>query len=168
MVEVAKLKKIKAIFFDVDGVMTDGGVQLREDGEWVRRFNVRDGIGIKFLIQHGYHVCVITGAKSGDVIKRIEFLGIPHFYRGIVDKTFVFDEHLKKHNLKEEECSFIGDDVFDLPLIERCGFGVTVPNAVDECLEKADYITKREGGTGAVRELCDLVIKYSEQGKGNP
>lgn len=166
MLEVARLKPIQCVFFDVDGIMTDATVQLREDGEWVRRFNVRDGEGIRSLIRAGFHVGVITGAKSGDVIKRIEFVGIPHFYRGITDKLEVFDKHLKEHGILPEHCAYMGDDSFDLPVLKKVGFSVTVPNAIEDVLETAHYTTKRGGGHGAVRELCDLLMKYSDKGNG--
>lgn len=160
MLDVQRIRNVKALLLDVDGVLTDGCVQLREDGEWVRRFNVRDGVGIKMLIEKGYDICVITGAKSGDVIKRVEFLGIPHFYKGIVDKEVVFDEYLKETGLKEEQCAYIGDDIFDVPLLKRVGFSASVPAAIDEAKEVAGYTTVRRGGEGAVREICDLIMKF--------
>lgn len=164
MQDFSKLHSIRSIFFDVDGIMTDGSVQLREDGEWVRRFCVRDGEGIRALLRRGFHVGVITGARSGDVIARMEFLGIPHVYRGISDKWEVFERHLQTYSLDAENFAYMGDDIFDLPVLEKVGFSVSVPFAVDSVLERVDYITKRPGGHGAVRELCDLVCKYSQWG----
>ena len=112
------------------------------------------------MLDLGYDICVITGAKSGDVIKRVEFLGIPRFYKGIVNKEEVFDEYLKESGFSEEECAYIGDDIFDVPLLKRVGFSVTVPSAIDEATETASYLTTRRGGEGAVREICDLIMQH--------
>lgn len=165
MLNIQKIKPIKSLLLDVDGVLTDGCVQLREDGEWVRRFNVRDGVGIKMMLDLGYDICVITGAKSGDVIKRVEFLGIPHFFKGIVDKEEIFDQYLQESGFKEEECAYIGDDIFDIPLLERVGFSASVPSAIDSAKEVASYLTTRHGGEGAVREICDLIMKHGALSK---
>ncbi|MFK8138547.1 MAG: KdsC family phosphatase [Bdellovibrionales bacterium] len=162
MLEIAKLKNIKALVLDVDGVLTDACVQWTESGEWVRRYNVRDGVGIKLLQKKGFIIGVITGAKSRDVTERVEFLGIEHFYNGIVDKTIALDDFVEKTDLRADQIAYVGDDIYDVELFSRVGFAVTVPGAIDEALEKASYITKREGGKGAVREICDYLLKYSD------
>lgn len=151
------LKNVKLLILDVDGVLTDGTIALNSEGEWTRRFQVRDGVGIKSLMKKGYEVAVITGAKAKDVRERIKFLGIPHFYENIVDKSEVLPKLLDKLKLKAENCAYIGDDIFDIPILKEVAFSATVPNAIDEALETALYVTKRNGGAGAVREICDLI-----------
>ncbi|MGE3974901.1 MAG: KdsC family phosphatase [Bdellovibrionales bacterium] len=158
--DISLLKQIKMLISDVDGVMTDGTIWLDTDKQWKRIFSVYDGVGMKLLMEKGYQVGVITGGKSEDVKTRMEFLGIPHFYDGVGDKVPSFEDILKKTGLKANEIMYIGDEIFDIPLIERVGVGVSVPNGVDGAKSKAKYITKCAGGTGAVREICDWLLKY--------
>ncbi len=155
-----KLKNIKALVLDVDGVLTNGKIWLDTDSEWKREFCVKDGVGIKRLLEAKYQVAVITGGKSHDVRTRAKFLGILHFYEGALNKEPSYEDLKSKTGFQDSELCYIGDEIFDLPIIRSCGFGVTVASAVDEVREGADYITRSPGGDGAVREICDLLMNH--------
>jgi 3-deoxy-D-manno-octulosonate 8-phosphate phosphatase (KDO 8-P phosphatase) len=157
--DVSRLKRVKMLLCDVDGVMTNGEIWLDSQNHWKRTFSVYDGVGLKMLMDMGYRVGVITGGKSIDVRTRMEFLGIEFFYEGIGDKTPPFNEILEKTGFKPDEVAYIGDELVDVPIIEKVGVGVSVPNGVREAREKAAYITKAKGGDGAVREICDLILE---------
>lgn len=147
------------LVLDVDGVLTD--TRMWFDGtEWRRFFSVRDGVGIKRLIESGYKIAVITGSKTEDIRARVKSLGIHYFYEGAQDKEPSFLQLQKDSGLKPDEMAYVGDDIFDVPLIQSVAFSATVPEAVDEVMEVADYVTRRPGGCGAVREICDYIYKY--------
>lgn len=148
------------LVLDVDGVLTDCRLWLGPNGEWQRFFSIRDGVGIKRLIESGYKLAVITGSKAEDVRARVKSLGIQYFYEGALDKEPSFLQLQKDSGIKPSEMAYVGDDIFDIPLIQAVAFGATVPEAVDEVLEVARYVTRRPGGNGAVREICDYIYKY--------
>lgn len=148
------------LVLDVDGVLTDCRLWMDANGEWKRIYSVRDGVGIKRLIENGYKLAVITGATAVDVRARVKMLGINYLYEGAVDKTPPFQQLQKDSGILPQEMAYVGDDIFDIPLIEAVALGVTVPEAVDEVKEAAHYITRRPGGNGAVREVCDYIFKY--------
>ena len=153
---------------DVDGVLTDGRLWITDDGKWRRSFHILDGVGIKLLQEEGYDVGVISGGQSDDVALRMRFLNIKHCYLDAGDKRQPFENILRDTNLKPQEIAFIGDEVFDIPVLKEVGFAVTVPHAVDEVKKAAHYVTKRPGGFGAVREVIDLIRKHgalSKRGK---
>ena len=158
--DVQKLKSIKMLVLDVDGVLTDCRLWMDSNGEWKRIYSVRDGVGIKALAEAGYKLAIITGAQATDVRARAKMLGFHYFYEGAVDKWPSFELLQKESGFRPEEMAYVGDDVFDIPLIEAVGFGATVPEAVDEVIEVAKYVTKRPGGNGAVREVCNFILKY--------
>lgn len=150
---------------DVDGVLTDGRLWISDDGKWRRFFHVRDGVGMKLLMDEGYDVGVISGGKSDDVIQRMSFLNIKYFYLEIANKIQPFEEILQKTGYAEDEIAFIGDEIFDIPVLERVGFAATVPGAVKEVQKSAHYCTKVEGGFGAVREVVDLIRNFGALSK---
>lgn len=158
-----KLKKIKMIVTDVDGVLTNGGVTYTSDGQEIKTFSVLDGTAIKFARRLGYIVVFLTGRKSSIVQARAEELGVEEVHQKIWDKKKVYSELLKKYELTDEEVCCIGDDVLDLGILQSAGLAVTVPNAVAEIKEIADWVTERSGGQGAVREVMDQIFKV--QGK---
>lgn len=163
--EISKLKNIKMLVLDVDGVLTD--TRLWYDGsEWRRFFSIRDGVGIKRLIESNYQLAVITGSKAEDIRARVKSLGIQYFYEGALDKGPSFLQLQKDSGISPQEMAYIGDDIFDIPMIEEVAFGATVPEAVDEVIEIADYVTRRPGGLGAVREICDFIYKYGAFSSG--
>lgn len=158
--DVQKLKSIKMLVLDVDGVLTDCKLWMDSNGEWKRVYCVRDGVGIKALAQAGYKLAIITGSEATDVRARAKMLGFHYFYEGAMDKRPSFEKLVQDSGIKPEEIAYVGDDVFDIPIIQSVGFGATVPEAVDEVIEIAQYVTKRGGGNGAVREVCNFILKY--------
>lgn len=158
--DILKLKTIKMLVLDVDGVLTDCRLWMDSNGEWKRIYSVRDGVGIKALAEAGYKLAVITGSEASDVRARVKMLGFHYFYEGAVDKWPSFQKLMRESGLNAGEIAYVGDDVFDIPLIQAVAFGVTVPEAVDEVIESAHYVTKRPGGNGAVREVCNFILKY--------
>lgn len=157
----SRLKNIKALVTDVDGVLTDAMIWWDSDKQWKRKFSVRDGVGLKLLMESGYKVGVITGGRSEDVQTRMKFLGVHYYYDGISgDKYEPFQDLLKQSGLQPSEILYIGDEVYDVSVMKLCGIGVTVPDAVEEAKQAAHYVTKVPGGFGAVREVCDLIRKH--------
>lgn len=153
------VNKIQLIIFDVDGVLTDGGLYFTEDGAEFKRFNSLDGHGIKMLKDNGVEVAVITARDSKTVAYRMKNLGIAHFYQGQSDKVVAFSDLLQKLNLSADEVAYVGDDVIDLPVMTKVGFAIAVANAHDTVKQYANLITEKSGGHGAVREVCDFILK---------
>ncbi len=154
-----RAKRIKVVIFDVDGVMTNGGLILGDDGLEYKAFHSQDGLGMKLLKASGVQMALITGRTSNVVVKRAENTGVARFYQGIEDKLEAFNELLKEFQISAEDCAFMGDDVVDLPPMRRCGFAVTVPHAMPLVKEHSHYITTRGAGNGAVREICELIMR---------
>lgn len=154
------------LVLDVDGVLTDCRLWMDANGEWKRIYSVRDGVGIKRLIEAGYKLAVITGAKAEDVRARVKMLGMHFLFEGAADKEPSFLELQEQSGLKPEEMAYVGDDIYDIPLIQAVAFGATVPEAVEEVIEISRYVTKRPGGNGAVREVCDLILKHGAFSSG--
>ena len=153
-----KIKNIKLVSFDCDGVLTDGSIHYSLKGDITRVFHALDGQGLKYLMEHHFIVAIITASTSEIIRRRAEDLGIDHIYSGCLDKMDAWDELKTIYNLSYEQMCHIGDDLPDLPLIEKAGFGVTVPNGVEQLKTTADYTTKAYGGQGAARELAELLI----------
>lgn len=154
-----KLKKIKLFLSDVDGVMTDATIWLDSSMKWKRRFNVLDGMGLLRLKAQNIQIGIITAADADDVRFRFNFLKVDHFYEKSSDKGLALKEIVKKTGFDLSEIAYIGDDLMDLPVIESVGFGATVPNSLEEVQAKADYVTMRRGGEGAVREVCEMILR---------
>ncbi len=154
-----RAKKIKVVIFDIDGVMTNGGLMLGDDGLEYKNFHSQDGLGLKLLRNTGIEMAIITGRTSNVVVKRAENIKIKHIYQGVEDKLEAFEQLLKDFKVSPDECAFMGDDVVDLPPMRRCGLSVTVPHAMPLVKRYAHYITAREAGHGAVRELCELIMQ---------
>lgn len=159
-----RLKKIKLLILDVDGIMTDGRIFWLEGHGWTRQFHVRDGYGLKLLMKAGIQVAIISGGDSKDVRTRMEFLKIPYIFLGDEDKLKALDKIVAASKLSTEQMAFMGDDLYDIPVIEKVGFSATVPQAVEPVKERVHYITEANGGWGAVREIADAVRK--SQGLG--
>ncbi len=155
---IEKIKPIRLIAFDVDGIMTDGGLYLSDSGEEFKRFHSLDGHGLKMLKASGVELAIITGRTSRCVEMRALNLGITHVYQGIHKKWDAMQDLLNKLQLAPEVAAFMGDDVVDLPAMRRVGFAITVPKAPPVVHEYAHYTTKHEGGNGAVREVCELIM----------
>ncbi len=155
---IEKARKVKCLICDVDGVLTDGTLYLDNHGNELKAFNVQDGMGLKLLMAAGIEVAVITTARSAVINHRMEQLGITLYYKGQVDKREAYEKIKQQLHLADEEFAYIGDDLPDLPLIMKVGFGVTVANALPQVKEIADWQTVQSGGKGAVRELCDFIL----------
>lgn len=156
---VARFKEIKLLILDVDGVMTDGGLMIGDDGQEYKIFHAHDGLGMKLLKSTGVELAIITGRTSNVVKKRAESTGVAHFYQGAEDKLSAWQDLIKKTGVKPEESAFMGDDVVDLPPMIRCGLALAVPNAPKLVLDNAHYTTQKAGGRGAVREVCELMMQ---------
>ena len=156
-----KAGKIKLLILDVDGVMTDGSIVLDNEGNEFKRFHVRDGHGIKMIQRAGIKVAIITGRKSKVVEIRAKELGITEVYQKIFKKSVVFEKLIKKYKCRDENVAFMGDDVVDRELLKRAGLSAAPADAEDEAKKLADFVAKRNGGRGAVREFTDLILKSS-------
>lgn len=154
-----KLENIHLLLLDVDGVMTDGSIIYDGNGLETKCFNVKDGHGIKMLQRHGIHVGIITGRTSAVVGIRAQELGIELVYQGALKKLESYDDIKAKTGLDDSQIAYVGDDVIDVPVMRRAGFAAAPPDALPEVLAVADYVTFRHGGRGAVREVCDLILK---------
>ncbi len=153
-----KAKKIKAIIFDVDGVLTDGGIVYDNNGMEYKRFNVKDGQIIKYLRKYNILTGVITGRDSQVVRNRCNELKIDFHYHGVEDKLEKFRLALDSFNLKASEVAYVGDDINDLPVLVRCGLSCTPADGHEAVKEKVDYVSVKQGGYGVLRDLADLVL----------
>jgi 3-deoxy-D-manno-octulosonate 8-phosphate phosphatase (KDO 8-P phosphatase) len=153
-----KARNIRLAIFDVDGVLTDGSLYLTDGGEEIKAFNSRDGHGMKMLRESGVELAIITGRVSRCVELRAKNLGIDLLFQGVADKARAFAELLAARGLAAATTAYMGDDVVDLPVLIRCGFAVTVPDAPLAVKERADYVTQAQGGRGAAREVCELIM----------
>lgn len=157
--------QITTLIFDVDGVFTNGEVIVMEDGTFVRTMHTRDGQALKFAMEAGYHVAIMTKGFSEGVRKRFEILGVNYIYDKLHDKTNAFHDFKSKLNLKKEEILYMGDDIPDLTVYPLAGISVCPADGAFENLERAMYITARNGGQGCVREIIEKVMR--QQGKWN-
>ena len=153
-----RLAELRLVAFDVDGVFTDGRFYLSDEGIESKAFNTQDGFGIRRLIDAGFEVAVISGRRSAATGIRMDELGVTHVILGTGDKVAAFDTLISSLGIAASECAFVGDDIPDLPLLDKVGYSIAVANAVEEVREFCDYTTKAAGGHGAVREVCDLVL----------
>lgn len=144
---------------DADGVLTNGSIVYTHQGEEIKSFNVKDGLGIRLLIQVGILVCVITGRQSHALRHRCNNLGIKYVFDGILEKPSVLSTLIKETGVSAHEMAFMGDDLPDLHLMEAIGFSVAVADAASEVVQSADWVTSAKGGNGAVREFCELLLK---------
>lgn len=150
--------EIRLLVLDVDGVMTDGRIYLGGRGEEIKVFDVRDGYGLKRLMAAGVEVAVITGRSSEALERRACEIGIREVHQGVEDKGALLDRLLFERDLRADAVCCVGDDLPDLPLLQRAGLGVAVADAAVEVRDAAAVITKRRGGRGAVREVCELIL----------
>lgn len=152
-------KKIKLLILDVDGVMTDGGIILDNEGNEFKSFNIRDGHGVKLLLRYKVNVAIITGRQSKVVERRAAELGIREIHQDCKKKLTVYEEIKKKYVLQDKEIAYIGDDIVDIPILKRVGLPVVVADADTEAKTFAMIVTQSRGGHGAVREISELILK---------
>ena len=161
-----RLKKIKMLLLDVDGILTDGRITYSSDGTETKSFDVKDGQGLKMIQRAGIEVGIITGRQSTIVEHRAEELGIKILYQGVKDKLVPFREILEKYRLNEEEIAYVGDDIVDLPILLKVGFSATVADALLDVKNNVHYVATLAGGRAAVREICDLILQESGRWDG--
>ena len=155
--------KIKAALFDVDGVMTDGGLTLDEDGKEYKTFNAKDGQGLVMLNRAGIITVIITAKDSFMVKKRFESLGFTRIYQGQRNKERALEEVVDDFELKFDQIAYMGDDLPDLGVLRRVGLPSCPKDAVTEVVKTCRFVSSKDGGRGAVRELCDLILKNRPQ-----
>lgn len=154
----ARAKKIRCVFIDIDGVMTDGKLYLTHDGEELKAVNVRDGYGMKALLKAGIQIGIISGRPSVAMQKRLKFLGIEHVYLDQDDKLPAYEEVKKKMGITDAHCAHIGDDVLDFPLFERVGLSACPSDAHPRAARLAHFKSRHKGGDGTIREVADLIL----------
>ena len=155
---LSRAKLIRLMAFDVDGVMTDGGLFLSDSGEEFKRFNSLDGHGLKMLRASGVEVAIITGRNSRCVTARAQNLGIAHVFQGVENKLETMLELLNMLKLPRDAAAYMGDDVVDLTVMRHVGLSISVPESPRLVREHSDYVTQCNGGHGAVREACELIM----------
>lgn len=153
------LTKIKALAFDVDGVLSAETIVLHPNGEPMRTVNIKDGYALQLAVKMGLHVAIITGGKTEAVRKRYEGLGIPDVYLGCSVKIKTYDEFLNKYGLKDEEVLYMGDDIPDYEVMKRCGCPCAPSDAAPEIKELSVYISHHKGGHGCGRDIVEQVLK---------
>jgi 3-deoxy-D-manno-octulosonate 8-phosphate phosphatase (KDO 8-P phosphatase) len=154
----ARAERLKLMIFDVDGVMTDGSLYFTDAGTEIKVFNARDGHGLRMLLAEGMTLAIITGRRAECVAWRMKNLGIEHVYQGIGDKRAAFHELIAKLDVKACEAGFMGDDVIDLEVMAACGFSAAPADCHELNRQRADYVSSRPGGRGAVREVCEFIL----------
>ncbi|MCG6892640.1 MAG: HAD hydrolase family protein [Desulfobacteraceae bacterium] len=158
-----KFRRIRLLAMDVDGVLTDGRITYGDAGIETKTFHVHDGLGIRLLLHHGIRVCVVTGRRSEALQRRCRELGIDAVFDGVSDKAAVMDEIRSRWQLAEEDIACMGDDLPDMAMMEQAGLRIAVADAREPVKSMADVVTRSAGGKGAVREICDRILK--SQGK---
>lgn len=158
-----KMAQIRLLALDVDGILTNGVIYYADNETEIRGFFTQDGVGIKLLQQAGIKVAIISAKKSPAVLKRMQDLGIQHIYLGQEEKLIAFEDLKEKVQLTDSQIAYMGDDLPDLPVLLRAGLALSVPDAPNIILQHVDYVTEKKGGKGAVREVCELILKHQQQ-----
>lgn len=156
---IARAARVRLMIFDVDGVLTDGGLMFTGSGDTMKVFNSLDGHGAKLLREAGIDTAIITGRRSDIVAVRAKELRITHLFQGVENKRVAFARLLADTGLAPDDCGYMGDDWPDLAVMLQCGLAAAPANSHPDVLDRAHWVSQRQGGHGAVRELCDLVLK---------
>lgn len=154
-----QLHKITCFIFDYDGVLTDGTVYPSADGDLMRAANVKDGYALQLAVKHGYRVAIISGGQSDSMTQRLKSLNIQDVFLGVSNKIEAYEAYCAQHGLRHDEIMYMGDDIPDLELLQRVGVSACPADAAEEILEVVDYISHKEGGRGAVRDVIRQVLK---------
>ena len=157
------LNQITTFIFDVDGVFTDGTIQINENGELLRTMHTKDGFALKTAVDQGYNVCIISGGRNEGVRKRFRSLGVTDIHLGAHHKLEPFDEYTDVYNIPKENVLYMGDDIPDIPVLQQVGLPTCPQDAVTEVKAVSKYISNKEGGKGCVRDVVEQVLKV--QGK---
>ncbi len=155
--------RIRLIAFDIDGVMTDGGLHYTDEGGELKTFNVQDGLGIKLMQRAGFEIAIVTGRTSGVVANRARDLEIEHVFQGVRDKGATMDQLRSQLGLEWAECAFMGDDLIDIPALRRCGLAIAPANASPVVRQFIHLHTQAGGGAGAVREACEFILAAQDK-----
>ncbi len=158
-IPVKEILPLKMLLLDVDGVLTSGGVIYNDEAAETKIFSVKDGLGIRLLMDSGIKVGIITGRRSGALLARTRNLGIDFVYDGVKDKEVVLEKIVSEHELGYDEIAFAGDDLPDIRVMKKVGCPFTVADSCSEVKDVAVYTTEKRGGRGAVREICELILK---------
>lgn len=161
------LTDITTFIFDVDGVLTDGTITVTTDGEMLRTMNIKDGFALKTAIDAGYNMCIISGGSNEGVRKRLAGLGIKDIYLGAHNKIEQLDAYLNKNNIKKSQVLYMGDDIPDYPVMILAGLPCCPQDAVPEIKAISKYISHKNGGKGAVRDVIEQVLKMHGKWNGN-
>lgn len=154
-----RVRQLRLMAFDIDGIMTDGRLYMTESGEEMKAFHTLDGQGLKLLMESGVEVALLTARRSTIVERRSSELGIRMLRQGLSDKLAAIREIQSDLDISMDQSGYAGDDIVDLPILSRCGFSATVPDAPESIRSRVHYVTRKRGGMGAVREICELVLK---------
>ena len=157
-----KLKKIRLVITDVDGVLTDGGIFYSKNGEFLKKFNTRDSMGMELLLNCGIKTVMLTRENSEIVKKRAKKIKIVELYSGVTDKKSILPKILKNYNVRIDEIAYIGDDINDLEIMRSIGFAATPNDGNTEVKKISNYICKMKGGEGAFREIADLILGFNK------
>lgn len=157
------LKHITTFIFDVDGVLTDGTIQVNTHGEMFRTMNIKDGYGLKTAVDQGFHVCIISGGSNEGVRVRLKNLGIKDIFLGVQHKTKVLEDYLKANNIKPENTMFMGDDIPDYEIMKKIGLPVCPQDAVQEIKAISKYVSHKKGGKGCARDVIEQVMKVQDK-----
>lgn len=153
-----RAKDVKCVIFDIDGVLTDGALYYGADGEMLKRFNVKDGVGIKLLRRYGIEVAVISAKSSAPLQRRLNDLGIQNYYLGLSDKLEGLSRIINALELKESEIAYVGDDVIDISVMLKIGLPIAVADAYGMVKDAAILVTEAKGGCGVAREVADFIL----------
>lgn len=154
-----KASAIRLLIVDIDGVMTDGKIYTSASGEAFKAFDVKDGLGLKMLMRNGIGVAVITAKESGIVARRLAELGVKDVFQGVSDKAAKFNSLIREKGLAPEACAYIGDDLPDIAVMSLAGLSAAPSDATEIIRERADFVSRKPGGAGCVREVAELILK---------
>ena len=154
-----KAADIKLVIFDVDGVLTNGGLFFGDSGEEYKMFNSKDGHGMKMLQDSGVHIAIITGRTSNVVTQRMINLGVEHVFQGVADKNIAYQELKAQLGIDDNNIAYMGDDVIDLPVMTKVGLPMAVADAHPVVIENAAWTSQHKGGHGAAREACEMIMQ---------
>tara|TARA_B110000008_G_scaffold122786_1_gene125224 strand:- start:1547 stop:2056 length:510 start_codon:yes stop_codon:yes gene_type:complete len=158
-----KLKKITTFIFDVDGVLTDGKLLITSNGEMLRLMDAKDGFAIKYAIDKGFNISIISGGKDESIRKRLEKLGVKDIFLDSHNKIESYNELIRKYKLSESDILYMGDDIPDIPVMEKSGVSSCPQDAVSDVKKKVDYISHKNGGCGCVREIIEQVLRVQKK-----
>jgi 3-deoxy-D-manno-octulosonate 8-phosphate phosphatase (KDO 8-P phosphatase) len=158
-----RIKAVRWLVLDVDGVLTDGSVIMDDDGRESKHFNVKDGHALKMMIRFGFNVMFLTGRRSRVVEHRAKDLGVTEIHQKVLNKLEYFTEFMGQKGISFAEVAYVGDDIVDIPLMKRVAFSATVADAAEEVPPMVDYVSPYKGGAGAVRDICKIILQA--QGK---